>query len=73
MTAPSSLVQPEKDLAARAVPHMSQSHYCKRIYTYHEQPQCPRDKSSRQLQLDQLVWRATGEPSAMLPKLQDIR
>ncbi|MDH2347759.1 hypothetical protein [Bradyrhizobium sp. SSUT77] len=25
MTAPSSLVQPEKDLAARAVPHMSQS------------------------------------------------
>ncbi|UPK15873.1 hypothetical protein IVA93_37920 (plasmid) [Bradyrhizobium sp. 155] len=27
MTAPSSLVQPEKDLAARAVPHMSQSPY----------------------------------------------
>ncbi|MBT1517609.1 hypothetical protein KIP88_45920, partial [Bradyrhizobium sp. SRL28] len=29
MTAPSSLVQPEKDLAARAVPHMSQSQYCR--------------------------------------------
>ena len=28
MTAPSSLVQPEKDLAARAVPHMSQSQFC---------------------------------------------
>ena len=27
MTAPSSLVQPEKDLAARAVPHMSQNPY----------------------------------------------
>lgn len=32
MAAPSSLVQPEKDLGARAVPHMSQSQYwtCRR-------------------------------------------
>lgn len=33
MTAPSSLVQPEKDLAARAVPHMSQSQIYRPIDT----------------------------------------
>ncbi|MGO4514050.1 hypothetical protein AB4Z51_44590, partial [Bradyrhizobium sp. 2TAF36] len=33
MTAPSSLVQPEKDLAARAVPHMSQSQFYRPIDT----------------------------------------
>jgi hypothetical protein len=38
MTAPSSLVQPEKDLAARAVPHMSQSHSWTLIHSYSPEP-----------------------------------